>query len=435
MNRPSPSGDSEVITHLKTMAAASANKDAKDFALFLDGEHAEGHFVNDENLLGCLSQNLLIPEERAKVLYELLTCPVCREEFAWLVQVGGVILPSRRSKYQIAKERFRLVRRLAPVVVAASLLAGAVWLWGFRTETIPVARARAALESGRYMQVLDIGVQFTGKTGRALSPELGHLVEEAAYRLAKGSLGDGNFREVFSIQDRLSSLGVESARVKNLAFQAQRGLTVERALERFGSLLDFGYDLRGRCLIKSAFFRPPLPLPDKNGLGTSGGETPPADQSAAAVDTREQEDLGFAVDAVARRLVAEYEQALKNHPTETSFFLNFGHLCLSYGHLERARNLFAQVLKFESENSLALLGLGLVAFQQGEFEKAREYFSSAVRVDPSLIPARINLAICYEALGQTEWAEAMWQELLIRVTEPQLRAQIESHLATRSQRD
>src|SRR5262249_30286471 len=110
------------------------------------------------------------------------------------------------------------------------------------------------------------------------------LLERAAYEAARAELAQGHFAKVQTLTGHLADQGITSARLRNLALQAERSIPAEFALAVLGMLTAYGYELDGSSPRKA--------LPDQNRL--------------------------------TERLDREWQEAVGEHPRDGALFVNRG---------------------------------------------------------------------------------------------------------------
>lgn len=375
-------------------------KDAKEavFQLFrqVANERADAprspHVLDNEDLLARWEQNLLTAEEHEQALAHLAECAPCRGELADMIRGGFLELPEPRQDASFpgpAPSTWQKVRWVAFFTLAASLFVGVgLLLWpGEREDGYTIALA--ALERGdnatalaQLEKVLDENADPT------IVAKARETLERAGYQLAKARLNEGDFVGVRSIEDRLTSRGVRSSRIDNLVLQADAGEPAEYTLALSGSLTRLGYGMDGTVKIKS----------------------PPAASEKA-----------LALEGQLRTLV-------DRDPNQENARLNLGFLLLKRGDLANARAQFEAAATRDNDDAYAHLGLGLVDFMEGHFEAALEQFRRAGQLDPTLVFAPLNAAICLERLGRTEESKAYWHKARALTSDAELQGAIERRL-------
>src|SRR5262245_51528223 len=74
------------------------------------------------------------------------------------------------------------------------------------------------------------------------------------------------------------------------------------------------------------------------------------------------------------------------------------------GRLDRAAQLYQQILAMEPDHADALHLLGVASLQQGNAQRAIELIGRAIAVNPSNAIFYCNRAEAYRHLGQLDWA-------------------------------
>ena len=117
--------------------------------------------------------------------------------------------------------------------------------------------------------------------------------------------------------------------------------------------------------------------------------------------------LGLAFIAARKQ---QYEPALElvNRgltylPLET-LQLQKGLLLLQLGHVDEARNMLAQIVRYFPYDSVALNGLGVIAQMQNDNDRAISYFQQAVQFNPLFGDGYNNLGRSFLAAGRTDAA-------------------------------
>lgn len=355
----------------------------------------EGHFVDDSYFLTLLAEGRLTKQERQEMIAHLAACGYCRRKLGALAQAGLFDEDNHLTTWWSNARLF--IRPVFACLVAASLLVGIVWWYQGIHPGSPsrlLADARQALSSARYDEAIQILESWKRSSQREVPGEVCQLLEEASYLWAKDGLIRGDYRRVFIAQEKVHDCPGESPRMRNLVLQAQLGIPAEFALDRHGTLLDFGYEPDGRALVKTG------PNPSQ------GSE------------------------ANYRRLFEEFKSSLSDFPNEPILLLNFGYFCMRAGDYAQAESCFNQVVAADPRNARALVGMGLIKFEFGQKQEAAEQFEAALVADPDYLPAKVNLAICYEALGRRDEALAIWTAIQDKVDD-HLHEQIKLHLERR----
>jgi len=103
------------------------------------------------------------------------------------------------------------------------------------------------------------------------------------------------------------------------------------------------------------------------------------------------------------------------------------------GNLDRAAAEYAEVLKKDPQNLVALTGLGNVSLRQGKPRLAARYYKRALRTDPDNVVVLNNLAMAWLEAGRPDkalecaaWAAALDGSADPRIIETRARAHRES---------
>ncbi len=209
--------------------------------------------------------------------------------------------------------------------------------------------------------------------------------EPEFYDLALARLQSRDFAEARKVVAQAESQGVLSDRLRTLDAQAILQIPQLVSLAHAGSLNHFGYDVGG-IVARSA-------------------------SSASAADLQQS--------------AARAPQAIRSREV----LLNRGHLLLLQGNPAQADELFQAVILDQPNDSLAWLGIGLAAYMQYEFAAAERAFQKSLSLQPTSLPAQINLAMTLEDLDRWPEALAIWNRLLQRASlDETTRAKIRQHV-------
>ncbi|MCS7237125.1 MAG: tetratricopeptide repeat protein [Thermoguttaceae bacterium] len=436
------------------------------------------HFCQDDYFLSLVIDGQLTEAEHQAVLAHLAICSPCRRTLGELIELRLSEVAGFRERWIVNVLSRRVGPGLVALAAAACLLVGIIWIWSYSPEwgsSRLLAQAKIAVESSRYEEALRLLEELKRTQGGAVSPEGCQLLEEAAYGWAREGLRVGDFRRVFAAEEKIQQCPGPSARLRNLALQAQQGLRSEIALDEGGTLLHFGYEPDGRSYMKAVMLgpepiepgaaspsapshpaapAPPTAAPSEgvasppasvdNGPGEARSPEPrsplPPGQDQAGRQQQAKPEMipqggapPFPMGLTTARLLEEYRQSIKEFPHDVNLLLNYGYLRFKIGDFEQARKCFEQVLSTAPGNARALVGLGLVAFDSCDTEQATRYFEDALASAPDYLPAKINLAICYEALGRKLEARKLWSAIPYSELPAGIRAQIELHLERSTQ--
>jgi tetratricopeptide (TPR) repeat protein len=348
------------------------------------------HPVENDELLTCWSLGHLSDDELAAFTAHLADCPDCRRALTGLLRAGALTPPpARRPVFS----RRRVLRFALALSGAAAAVAIAVSLWPRRARgpegpAAELDRAKEELRRGdadgalaRVEGLLDGGLE-EGPRQRALA-----LLEEAGYEKGRKALAESHFEEVQRLTQRLAGRGAGSARLSNLALQAERAMPGERALVFAGSLLDYGYEMDG--------------LAPRKGLPV--------------------------LDEQTERRQKAWERAVAEHPKDAALRINFGQFLVSLGDADEAEKQFEAARALGGAEAQARLGLGLAAYERERYDAALAHFRAAARASPQEVAAHVNLAICLERLERRGEARPHWLRARA-LAGGALRAAIDRHL-------
>jgi len=218
------------------------------------------------------------------------------------------------------------------------------------------------------------------------------LLEQSGYALARENLAKGDTHQVLEFEHRVTRRGVSSARLLNLAIQAQGGKRSEYTLAEESLLTQYGYELDGSSPRKS------IPV----------------------------------VDNTVERLRKEFRQAVREHPDAIGLRLNYGQFLLSLdcleaqGNQDGAKEQFQEALVLDDRSLLARLGLGLVEFERGKYAQALAQFEAVLQIDPENLAGHLNAAVCLAQLGRPAEADAHLRRAWQLTDDPLLRTAIEA---------
>ena len=103
-------------------------------------------------------------------------------------------------------------------------------------------------------------------------------------------------------------------------------------------------------------------------------------------------------------------------------------LATDRGDLDRAVNLYNQIVKLEPRMAEARSNLGMIYFTQRKFREARQSFEEALRLKPGLAQPRTFLGITHAELGQCRQAAPLLISAFARPLAPELHRLIGLHL-------
>ena len=147
-------------------------------------------------------------------------------------------------------------------------------------------------------------------------------------------------------------------------------------------------------------------------------------------------DFGFAIDGAVikdidpldskdKEAKAAYDLLARAGSEDIGVLLNRGHALLTLRRPQDALREFEKAAALPSSAALAWLGKGLARFMLDDFKAAEQDFRECLRLDPSNISAKINLAVTLSE--EEQWAEAIaaWDAVLGEPLDPQERKKIE----------
>jgi TolB-like protein/Tfp pilus assembly protein PilF len=113
--------------------------------------------------------------------------------------------------------------------------------------------------------------------------------------------------------------------------------------------------------------------------------------------------------------IAEIERAIYLNPSNALNYSNLGVTLVFAGRLDEGVKALEQGLRLDPRNpTLYLIQLGHAYRSAGQCEKAIVPIKQALSLNPAIIPARANLAVCYVELGREDEARAEAAEVLRR---------------------
>jgi TolB-like protein/class 3 adenylate cyclase/Flp pilus assembly protein TadD len=113
--------------------------------------------------------------------------------------------------------------------------------------------------------------------------------------------------------------------------------------------------------------------------------------------------------------IAEIERATALNPGDALNYATLGVILNFSGRLDESVKAQEQALRLDPRNpTMYLIQLGHAYRSAGQCDKAIGPIKQALSLNPSLIPARANLAVCYIELGREEEARAEAAEVLRR---------------------
>lgn len=399
----------EIFGELLAAAAASA-----------DHPVPGPHVGDDDELLERWSAGYLGPIQTRELTDHLAACPRCAMLVAHMVKSGVLVPPlveDHSDNAVVAVDRPAGVRSdatashpservhssagsrrpwiaLASLSVAATLVAATLFFGGKgNSADRQLALARSEFARGGHLEALRRVEQLLNRdVAEPIRAEALKVAAEAAEKAAVERLEKGDFSRVREIAARVDSLGVSTDQLVNADLQARRGDSAIVSLTRSGMLLDYGYGLSGQALQKA------FPT----------------------------------FDAAFEEQRRAWEKALSKHPESHLLRLNFGHFLLQGGAIKAAESQFTAVLDRQPDSVDARLGLGMAQYERQDYQGALDAFQTVLRERPQSMAAAINAALACESLERKDDAQRYWELALPLISDPALRAQIESHASGRS---
>jgi len=103
-----------------------------------------------------------------------------------------------------------------------------------------------------------------------------------------------------------------------------------------------------------------------------------------------------------RAAILLYRQILKEHPNCRAARVELARLLIDTNQYEEARDILAEYLQQSPEDSEANFLMGVALYVLGDFEEALKHYEICGRADGVDVPLAVNMALCYEALGDYE---------------------------------
>jgi len=370
-----------------------------------------GHVVRDdrwedEELLACWEAGLLTPGQLQELTNHLAACSSCRRRVSAMIRSGRLNLPEVIAEapsepapklivapsVSVPQVPWWRSRQFYGLAMAACLLVGvssALWFYSATGPERVLALAESHLRAGRPEAALqNIEPLLAGRLPARLAAQAKTLLGEAGYQAAAGRLGRGDFQGVLDLEERVAQQAGPSGALVNLRLQAERGIPAEVALDRMGTLTDYGYELDGSSPRKA------LPV----------------------------------LDLTTQRLEKEYRAALATHPQRLDLLLNRGQFLLGEARVDDAKQCFAKALEAFPLSAPARLGLGLAEFELDHKELALAHFRAALAVDSRNVAAEVNVGTCLAAMGQVAEARKHWQRAIELADDPALRQKLKAQL-------
>lgn len=99
-----------------------------------------------------------------------------------------------------------------------------------------------------------------------------------------------------------------------------------------------------------------------------------------------------------------YERAVKDDPTNSAAWINWGRLLHERKQVREAERIYRRALEACGPDALLLFNLGVLLDDLGRMDAALETYQLAVAEDPNLADCHYNLARLYEAMGKSQHA-------------------------------
>ena len=115
-------------------------------------------------------------------------------------------------------------------------------------------------------------------------------------------------------------------------------------------------------------------------------------------------------------VVAKYQKAVDEHPESIEAYMNLGFAYLALDAMERAKEIFHEVLRLDAESAEGHYWLGRIDYLQGNFEKSIPSFQSAVHLLPNWSDAYAELGLCYFRTYKYDKAEVAFEKALSLMT-------------------
>lgn len=103
-----------------------------------------------------------------------------------------------------------------------------------------------------------------------------------------------------------------------------------------------------------------------------------------------------------RAAVLLYHQILQDHPNFRTARLELARLLIDANQYEEARDILAPHLKENPQDSEANFLMGVTLYVLGDFEGALRHYNASKRTEGLDASLAVNMALCYEALGDYE---------------------------------
>jgi len=359
------------------------------------------HIVDDDGILDGLESGQLSPAQHESLVAHLAECGSCREGIAVMIRTGLLTLPGTEEvdgtapvTKQIERQASRpggLLRfwpRIALTAVACAVLVLLYFQTGHDVDT-RLAMLERELPTHPREALHGLSELMEEPLPNAARMKAISLAEDAGYLVARDQLQAGDFRSVSETERRVRQWGATSARLANLRLRAGQGATSELALAGAGALTDYGYELTGRNLTKSA-----LPEPDPT----------------------------------QARWEKDFRAAIEEFPHDPTLRLNLGHLLLKQGRIEEAIEMFRSALELNQDDANIRIALGLALFEWQDYERALQQFQAAAEAEPGSFAAHLNAAIALQRLKRIPEARMSFEQAEKLATSADQRARIRRHL-------
>ena len=128
----------------------------------------------------------------------------------------------------------------------------------------------------------------------------------------------------------------------------------------------------------------------------------------SAFTQRRGREVDNAMTGDLRQAELYLKQAVQDKPTPEAHHA-LGKVFLAQGRYDEALKQFAEA----NQNDAQLYNdIGVAWFEKGDLNRALDNFNKALQLNPALLEALFNRALCYEKLARKEDAKADWREYL-----------------------
>lgn len=337
------------------------------------------------------------------------TCPSCHA----LVQDGDIICVNCGTNLltgqKIADERkalpdkksFSLAKLAVGVIAIAAVILAAVWV--LRLQRDPILRAKELARTGKLSEATQLLTDYV-----AAHPD--HAA--AQYQLGILQWYGSQYRPAAEAFEAAARLAPNNRDAYVLAALSQAGVNDAGSAQKVAGILErmvnqFPDDAEAWLL-----------------LGLARGVTGDYEQQASALQkalalepgmTAAHEYLGLAMALQGNYQGAEehLNAALKAYPDNGDLQAAKGILSTVQGRTEDAVSLLSGALKANTGiRGIALTQLGKALVAQGNFKGALEHLMAASTNDPKNMDAKFYLAVAQRALGLTDEAVGLFNEVI-----------------------